>query len=329
MRRKDVFLGVMAVLVCLGGTAIAQEQVYQGAGSGFQSSSGLVGGAEMLFLRAYSNTYDQVASWISHGAGATPSNRHELSPRLWLGYVGESGFGVRGRWFQYQHTLNAGTGTVVGEDFFFGLGGFADGFADGFVGENQWDVIEGTYELEMRNYLDVYAVDVDFMQRVDLGCWQANVGGGLRVGGVKRRTSGELLVEADQDEEASYGAALLTRFEGVGPTIFAELKRPILGTGFSLVANARGSLLFGDRAVWISAHEEGEGFSEELLSSDGVVTVGEIQLGAEYARQLGYGTIGFAQLLWEGQIWSNASHVAVLSDDLGLTGVAFNFGITR
>jgi len=306
------------MLLCAAGTAIARGQVYSGTGSTAASTGGLVGGAEMLFLKAYSNTYDQVATWISHGGNA-PSNSFELSPRIWLGYVGESGFGIRGRWFQYQHTLNAGTGTADEED--------SDGLnLIGEIGGLYFGLEREDYELTTRNQLDVYAVDVDFMQRIDFEYWQANLGAGLRTGGVKRRTSVEWvpLIEGEERE----AGLLATTFEGVGPTIFAELKRPIGAGGLSLIANARGSLLFGDRRVYLQYDGEEE-FGDHVLASEGLVAVGEIQFGVEYARRLGYGTIGFAQCLWEGQIWSDATHVAVLSDDLGLMGLALNFGIAR
>jgi hypothetical protein len=287
----------MVTCLCLAGTAVAQGQVYAGAGQAFESSGGLVGGFDVLFLRAYGGGYDQWMHAAVSGSSMTPSNDFEISPRVWLGYVGESGFGVRSRWFQYQHELKAGTG--VFEDW---------------PGQGQ--------QSEGRNFLDVYAVDIDFMQQIELGCWDVNAGAGIRAGGVKRNTT------------LQFGSAapstITSRFEGVGPTIFAELKRPIIGTGLSLVANARGSVLFGDGAF----DHPGLPFGPDAGKVDSVVAVGEIQLGAEYARQLGYGTTGFVQCLWEGQIWSNASHYLEYTNeleraDLGLMGIAFNFGIAR
>ncbi len=290
MKCKVAVACVVSTCLCLAGTAIAQERAFAQPGHAFQSSGGLVGGLDVLFLRAYGNTYDEMMHRNLSNGDIAPSNDYEISPRMWLGYVGQSGFGIRSRWFQYQHTLKAATGT----------------FAD-------WPDADDT--TEARNYLDVYAVDIDFMQRVDLGCWDLNAGAGIRVGGVKRLTTLETTRGSD-----TLDAAYRSRFEGVGPTIFAELKRPIIGTGISLIANARGALLFGD-GRWEAVEEAG--------GSDSVVGVGEVQIGLEYARQLGYGTIGFAQCVWEGQMWSNATQFEGGRDDLGLTGIALNFGITR
>jgi hypothetical protein len=122
----------------------------------------------------------------------------------------------------------------------------------------------------------------------------------------------------------------VSNFDGVGPTLFVELKRPVIGTGLSLVANARGSVLFGDSQMRIDAAEAEveEPLFALQLEREAVMTVGEFQVGVEYERQLGYGALGFVQCLWEGQVWSNSA--GILGDDtLGLMGVAFNVGITR
>lgn len=276
----------MVACLCLAGTASAQERAFALPGQALQAEGGLVGGFDVVFLKAHGGDFDQLAHQSISPDPLAPNNDYEISPRVWLGYVGQSGFGVRGRWFQYQHDLKAGTGV--------------------------FDEVVG------RNYLDVYAVDVEFTQQVALGCWNLNTGAGLRAGGVTRQATIEMLGQPPE--------TLTSRFEGIGPTLFAELKRPIMGTGFSLIANGRGSLLFGDSTLeWT--------MSEVAPSrSDIVVTVGEIQLGVEYARQLGYGATGFVQGLWEGQLWANSSIPGLFGtsrDDLGLTGVAFNFGITR
>lgn len=263
----------MVTCLCLAGTAAAQEQTSTGGR--------VVGGFDVLFLKAYGNSYDQMAHEELSGDPVAPSNDFEISPRAWFGYVGSSGFGVRSRWFQYQHDLKAGTGTF---------------------GEAE-DLNVG------RNYLDVYAIDLDFMQQLHFGYWNLNAGAGIRAGGVKRWTT------LDDD-------AFGSRFEGVGPTAFAEFKRPIADSGLSLVANARGALLFGD-GRWTDMGEN------QASGSDIVVGVGEVQLGMEYSRQLGYGVTGFAQCVWEGQLWSNATQMLRHRDDLGLMGIALNFGIAR
>ncbi len=274
MERTRVLSIVIVACMILTGPATAQE---------LTSASGrLVGGFDVLFLKAYGNSYDQMVQEELSGDSVAPGNNFEVSPRVWFGYVGPSGFGVRSRWFQHQHDLTAGTGT-------FGEG---EGLSVG------------------RNYLDVYAIDLDFMQQLHLGYWDLNGGAGIRAGGVKRSTTIEFV--------DSFGS----RFEGVGPTAFVELKRPIASSGFSLVANARGALLFGN-GRWF------ETLADEASGSDITVGVGEVQLGAEYSRELGYGVTGFAQCVWEGQLWSNATQMLLHRDDLGLMGMALNFGIAR
>jgi hypothetical protein len=310
MDRKNAMLWVVAAWLCLASTAIAEEPVYQGAGAAFPRSSGFVGGAEAVLLRAYGNQFDQVAHEMLLFPGEplghvnVPHNNFEFSPRLWLGYVGESGFGVRVRWFQYQHNLRAGGG----------------------------EVDDPVFEVVGRNFLDVYAVDIDAMQRGSLGCWRLNGGAGIRVGGVKRRNT----IDFTLNDEPFFDLFQQSRFEGIGPSLFVEVKRPLFGTRFSLVGNARGSLLFGTMH-WSDDFFErerppGEFFFPAVGRAHNSVGVGEIQLGIEYACQFGRATNAFFQFLWEGQIWSEASAISVLGgqrDDLGLMGFTFNVGITR
>lgn len=288
----------LLVAVCLAGAAIGQEQLDTGAVYPSQFASGVMAGCDVLFLKAFGNRYDQVAHELLFiDDFEAPSNDLEVSTRVWLSYVGESGFGVRTRWFQYEHTLQAGTGFAPDDDF----------------------------PAEGRNHLKVYAVDLEFMQQFELGCWTTNAGAGIRAGGVTRRNTVDIV-------DANLILTQTSRFEGIGPSVFAEFKRPIAGSGFSMIANARGTVLFGD-TTW------GDDFLVEPISgrSDNVVGVGEMQLGFEYRRPIGYGAIGFVQCLWEGQVWSEASAISVDQvqrvhgerDHLGLAGIALSFGISR
>lgn len=65
------------------------------------SQAGVTFGAETTFLRLYQSE------------GETPGFNFEAAPRIWLGYTGDQGLGIRARWFDYEarNSANAGQET--------------------------------------------------------------------------------------------------------------------------------------------------------------------------------------------------------------------------
>lgn len=304
-------LCVAALVISIAATANSQEP---GIPCGACDSAcepacggGLIGGVEILALRPYASDPEQLS--ISAGGDtfslSLPDNSFDIAPRFWLGYVGPEGLGVRGRYFQFDHNLDAET-LVVEADAdtpFFGEGRFTSS-----------------------GQLDIYAADVEAFQQINLNRWNVRLGGGLRAGGVGRVFS----FGVQELDEPPSRSELSKKFDGVGPTIFGEFRRPIGGRGIALVANARGSVLFGSERLRIA--NIGFGLLGDELSEkhDAIVGVGEIQLGAEWNRPLARGGNLFVSALWEGQVWSGSGAILdVISNDIGLMGVSFGAGITR
>ena len=236
-----------------------------------------------------------------------PANDFGISPRVWLGYVTPSGLGVRARYWRFDQTLNAETGGVVGE----------------------------ISQLTAAGRLRTFAADAEVTQQFTLGLWKMNVGGGLRTAG----TSRDFAIDATDVEQQDFGISYYNRFNGTGPTLFAELRRPIGESGFALVATGRGSLLFGTRRVGLATSEAvavGDftslqiptfGFREK---HDSTVSVGEVQMGAEWSRQIGRGASLYVDVLWEGQIWAGSGGITnLVNDDVGFVGFTLSAGILR
>lgn len=170
----------------------------------------------------------------------------------------------------------------------------------------------GFYALNMK------ALDMEATQLVCWGPLQANFAAGVRYA----RTRG--LALDDNFTEGSVGT-----FEGWGPTMAAEFRRPVACGPFSLIGNARGSLLFGNaRHVGFGGAGEGR-FVDADTHQDTFAQILESQIGVEYRRGIFNGTLAVRALL-EGQIWMNAVDVQIgnfganrFDNNAGLFGATF------
>ena len=280
----------------------------------FDICSGIVGGADMTILRPYAGDLKRLRVDLP-AAGASvaipfANNEFDLAPRLWLGYVNSNGLGVRARYWRFDQGL-AAEGTNV---TFTGTGLFPDGTV-----------------LASSGHLNMYAADLEVMQRTDFGLWRANFGGGIRFADISHSLSASLALP----DQSGFLLDTSSRFSGIGPTVFAEFRRPLGCSQFSLVANARGTLLFGDWKNQVAASAvDTAGAQTPLVAIDekteSVISVGEIQLGIEWAHQLHYGGKFFLNALWEGQIWTGSKSLTQVGNaDVALMGVSFGAGITR
>ena len=97
------------------------------------TQSGATAGAEITWLKPF------------HSEGEAPGFDHDPAARLWVGYTGDQGLGVRARWFEYEN-LNPEN---VGVPF----------------------LIES---------FDLTMVDVEVTDKFKLGHWEGLISGGLR-----------------------------------------------------------------------------------------------------------------------------------------------------
>jgi hypothetical protein len=120
----------------------------------------------------------------------------------------------------------------------------------------------------------------------------------------------------DRQAEEEYGIT----FEGLGPTLGAEVRRPIGSRGWALVGNVRGSLLFDDRPS-IRGDFDGEPID------DVSATVWQTQLGVEWSRCIFGSSHLVVRALYEAQAW----RTGVAFEDAHATfgGPTFTVGIVR
>lgn len=274
-------------------------------GINFGSSTGLVAGFEMTFLKPHINAAESIAIIPGLPLTEIEDNEYNASPRFWLGYVGDCGLGWRIRWWEFNHTLN-------GESF---------------------EIVSGLNVLvESLGGLEVEALDVEMTQEIDLGLWDMTVGGGVRYGRTEHVTAqlyDDVLMAAFDD------LAISSDFDGFGPTLFAEMRRPVGCNGFAFVGNMRASLLFGEDKFAAAIDDTDDGLLLVETAQDNVVGVLEAQLGGEYSSDIGCGTRVFARGMAEGQLWTDATRQiniaanSIESSDIGLVGLTFGIGLAR
>lgn len=280
--------------------------------SGCGGERNLIGGVEAVFLKPY---YHNNVALRTYDPDVTRRERpftydFEISPRVWLGYVGDEGLGVRVRYWGYDQTS---TITTDG-------GGHVPVLITGINFSN----LDNGDPLSDR--LQAYTLDGDVTQAMCLGSWQLNFGGGIR--GISKRQETGFTIGAGLPTTAI--ASIKSEFDGVGPTLFLETKRPIGCSGLALLGNVRGSCVFGDRTTTEELTYLGttpdRRYERHQTDSMGI---GEIQLGIEWSRCLSIGGHLAVQGLWEGQLWTGAGGPWGQADDMGLMGFTLGVGITR
>lgn len=297
--------------------------VYQGfAGNGRRS--GLTTGFAFVFLRPRFESNDAFVTTQSLPGPVTQTKNVELAHelgfgwRVWVETVGNDDFGFRVAYFDFDEPANAQvraipagvrvTGpalpTATGNAGFDSTALGADGV--GAVGE-----------------LSIYALDFEFVRRHRRDRWLFNVGGGLRHAAFEQDyasvlTSGNAVV-------ASSSAS--RRFDGIGPTIFGEVRRPVGMSGLSLLAGLRGSLLYGEHKDGFTTFSQGQPIEVAGFNNDDIIPVGELQLGGEWSFWLTPVSVLSVQVAWEAQVWEGAGSNVAREGDLGLSGFNVALGL--
>jgi hypothetical protein len=244
------------------------------------------------------------------------SHHVEVAPQVWLGYVSERGWGLRGRWFDFDHGASVTYGTASGDTIKaispLPLGQVAvsgTGFASSNIAFNGFD-IQATCSHETAK-------------------WSFLTGFGVRY------------THLSQDYQAtltSPGTAINVgtghNFNGAGPSFSFEGKRCIGETGFAVYGNVNGAVLFGTAKEDYNVLNNGihQEFSRQPNT---VLPIGELEIGAEYSRNVGRAR-AFVQTGFVGQVWwggGNASNIdpngftSASSQNFGFVGLSLRAGI--
>ncbi len=211
----------------------------------------------------------------------------EPAPRFWMGWVRPSGVGFRVRYWDFDHTAR--------ELSRFGQGSIMD--------HVRYDM--ATLDIELT---DIIQLD---------GLWELTLSGGARYVDFDERNYTTDILSGDLLNSHSYRASLW------GPTLGAEIRRPVWRC-FSVFANVRGSILFGD---------EREYFRDTVVDRElcNVKSIAEMQLGTEWSRPTRFGGRWFVRGAVEAQYWNSFSGEYDFDggETVGLFGFALSAGLMR
>ncbi len=280
----------------------------------FCSESGIIGGYDFVFLKphfAYGFAYDSVCNNGLNFSDETHefSTRYAFTPQFWLGYQGHEGLGFRVRYMQFDQEIAAENFTVP-----------ANTTIDSYL---KVSATAGQV-FDFRNYLKMDVLDAEFTQDFAWQSAKLTAGAGLRYGKIALSGNASAADSGTIQQTAVFGES----FEGIGPTIFLDVKCPIRQSALSFVGGLRGSVLFG-RSNSADEWDDPLTTESDIDNSTGTRAMGivDVNVGLQYDHRLTNQINGFLCLTWEGQLWINAS--SVYMGDLAMEGICLSVGISR
>lgn len=245
---------------------------------------------------AYWNLAPTPAEFTSFDWDAT------YTPRIFIGYEGESGTGVRARYWQFDSSTSFARAEQAGEGLFI---------ESNLVDYDASIDVSGT--LHGEHSIDLQVIDFEVTHRAEFRQGWLFGGGGFRYANLNQRalwseTGGPEFIRLNME------------FEGVGPTIFFEGGVALFDSDVSLFANARGSLLYGNRSGFVGD----DAGSDRLGNSDSLMPVFEGQIGFDWETGLCEGRFHI-RVAAEAQEWF-AGGAASGGDDEGTTADELDLG---
>lgn len=284
--------------------------IYHGA-SGAQRC-GWAAGFTWVFLKPNYGANDAFFIETPTATGTSTSNQEldyslNLSPRVFVEWVSRDDNGIRATWMGFENDSDAATATApAGGTIIRPIG------SPSFGG----DVVRAS------SGIDLNVIDLDLTQRLRVRNSLLNIGGGLRWAGYEHDYNSTVTSAAVISEIGSAAR----QFDGFGPTVFAEWRRPIGSTRFSILASVRGSMLYGESQS-TSVQSGPFGTITTSNENDDFVAVGESQLGGEWSAWLSQRTVLFVQVAAETQYWLGVGTAFDRNDDLGLFGFNTTVGL--
>lgn len=265
---------------------------------------GFVGGVGLYVLQPYfsNNMAFGIQGTFNRGAAANApgvrfdtreeiSHHMEAAPEIWLGYISEGGLGARARWWYFregtdQMATGDGNGIMVFSAAPLGLS---------FLNAGQANP-GGAGVMEVTSKLEVQVEDFEAVYDLKACGWDLLLAGGLQLTWIDQtynafvpRSGNNVLLSSNT-------------FDGIGPTLALEARRPFGDTGLKLIAKARGSMVFG------SGHQIALVPDQNVVANehrDTSISIGEAELGVEYGLSMGRSRL-FGQLTFVGQQWFGA-----------------------
>jgi hypothetical protein len=295
---------------------------------------------------AASTTTSSTITPFTHGA--------EFSPLVWLGYVTPDGLGARVRWWRFSEASSQQTGfgpsvtpaSVPGVPFTTTTIGAAEPFGLEFIELDSTDlpgVLVGPGTVTAAEELRLNVWDFEATEDFSCGNWRGLVAFGARYAAMANTylATGSLVMVSPTGATTTLTETLgsHTDFNGIGPTLAVELRRCLGGPRLSIFASARGALLFGTtRQGGFDVNELARVNPAGVLVSDRTgqdttfhdhqqaISVGEVELGAEWSRCFGSFT-PFVRAAVVGQTWMEVGTATDVDGDLDFIGLSLTAGV--
>lgn len=284
-----------------------------------EGASGFFAGAAIVFAKPHFKEAFQV----SHTNAATGqldlipfSYEHSAAPRFWLGYTTPDDLGIRASYWQFDQAGDSATRTSDGIKI-FGAHAVTIIFPATILADTAGETLIATDGLE------THLVTLEGMMHTQVAGISVTGGAGLRYASLRQTVNSTVV------NPLGVPTGILNwsrRYEGIGPTLSAEMKRPLGCRGLSGVAGGGGALLFGSKTIdRFVVGDVGVPPAPPFLTLDGadeVVGMGELRIGLEFAHQFQSGAELTIAGLYEGQLWAEAG--APTLGFLGFEGFALS-----
>jgi major outer membrane protein len=323
-------------------------------------TNGLMAGGTFYFIRPYLQNNTAYVTTIGPGQPTSQVISQpfgwDFQPAFagWIGWTGSSGLGIRSRYFTFSERSETAsltnditpppqTQTTINPPLANFLPLSSGGSTFGSPG-TLLNTGFGTDHLTFVSDMRIQTIDLEVTYRMNtcFGLFQA-FGGGRYLNLVQGyhatliNTGGGAPISEMQSFDASRS------FQGGGPTLGLEWDLPIRKTGFSLYANARGSLLVGRSTENVSFAQTindpngllpGHVVPPAVLyinpvssrSSDSVIPTAEVELGFEYGHRVGRAWIFFRGAAVS-QTYFDAGNASQSTGNFSLFGAQATVGI--
>jgi hypothetical protein len=246
-----------------------------------------------------------------NGRAAEFSQRLQASPDVWLSYTPERGWGVRGRWFQFDHTASASYAALPGETI--------RGITSIPIGQTP---IAGTVRADSHLFVSMF--DVQATRHFDYETWTHLIGVGVRYAHMSQDYRANL---ADPDTHIALTSG--HNMNGWGPSLSWDAKRRLGDSGFAIYSQTQFAVVIG--TAHGSALALNNGLRGDAERSDPeALPIGELEAGVEYQRAWG-GRRLFLQSAFIGQLWwggGNANNFDSPADsNFGFLGLVLRGGV--
>jgi hypothetical protein len=289
-------------------------------------SGGWIAGASAYYLKP--SFHDNTAFLTDTLPGVNDTRqatdfawKYTISPKIWLGYALESGFGIRAQAFYFDQlskqstTTNPGNGVIIRE---------APGLPDpqlhnfpNFFSEQAGD------ELAFGSRLQIYTYDLEATKEVDAGNWAWLFSGGGRYLHSAQDYSGSLVnAGGGFFETVNFGHNISC----AGPTAAVQGRWRLGGSSVAVFGAVRGSLLVGpSHQVFSSLGQTGNTDLNQNKQND-TLPVGELELGLEYGRNVN-GAGLFVQAAVVDQTYFGLGSASQADGNLSLFGFRLTVGL--